>query len=165
MDGRLGNPTSVLATTYHDLHRVRRAALNPMFSRRQVQENFLPIVEEKAGKMCSAIAESGVNGNVVVLDKAYCAFSGDIITQVAFAKCYNGLDSPGFKDTFHELFMATGAGSHVMLHFPWMQGLMMSMPEWAVLKIQPLMHSFFRMRRVCLVDSLWPPIADVAFRT
>ena len=138
MEGRLGNPHTVLSTLSHDLHRVRRAALNPMFSRRQVQVGFQPVIREKANRLCSKVAENGSDGNVVLLDRGYSAYSGDIITQVAFAKCYNHLDSPGFKETFHEVFMEIGASSNLIMHFPWMIPLMKSMPEWFVLTFQRL---------------------------
>ena len=148
MESRLGNPHAILNTADHDLHRVRRAALNPMFSRRQVQDGFQPAVWEKANKLCSKVAENGADGNIVILSRAFSAFSADVITQFAFAKCYNHLDSPGFEETFHEAFQATGAASHIMLQFPWMLPLMKSMPEWLVLKTQPSLALTLRMQRV-----------------
>ena len=152
MEGRLGNPHSLLLTADHDLHRMRRAALSPMFSSRTVQESFQPVVWEKVNRLCSKVAENGADGNVIALDRAYCAFSGDIITEFAFAKCYNHLDSPGFEETFHDFFQAAGASSLIMMHFPWLQDLMKLMPEWFVLKAQPLLLLMFRMQRVSLMD-------------
>ncbi len=149
---RLGNPHSLFETSNHDLHRVRRAALNPMFSRRQVQEGFQPVIREKVNKLCSKVAENGVDDSIVLLDRAYCAFSGDVITQFAFAECYNHLDSPAFKETLLEGFKATAALSHVMLYFPWLRHLMKTMPEWFILKSQPLLVFVFGMQQVSLAD-------------
>lgn len=126
MEGRFGNPQSLFTTSNDDLHRVRRAALNPMFSRRQIQEGFQPGILEKVNKLCSKLAENRVDGHIVLLDRAYSAFSGDVITQFAFAKCYNHLDSPDFKETFYEAFMAASKSGHVTMQFPWMNPLMKS---------------------------------------
>ena len=125
-----------------------------MFSKRQVQDGFQPVVWEKANKLCSKVAENGVDDNIVILSRGFSAFSADIITQFAFAKCYNHLESPGFEDTFHESYEATGASSHVMLQFPWMLPLMKSMPEWLVVKIQPLLALTLRMQQVCSANEL-----------
>ena len=125
-----------------------------MFSRRQVQDGLQPVVWEKANKLCSKVAENGVDDNIVDLNRAFCAFSGDVVTQLTFAKCYNHLDSPGFVETFHESFKAAGAASHVMLQFPWMLPLMKSMPEWVVLKTQPLLFLTLRMQQVSSVNEL-----------
>ncbi|MCJ1451061.1 hypothetical protein MMC28_001395 [Mycoblastus sanguinarius] len=116
MSGQFDNPTSVFATSDHDLHRIRRAALNPMFSHKQIHERIS-------------------------------AFAGDIITQFAFAKCYNHLESQGFEETFHESFMAAGTLAPLTVHFPWIKPVMKSMPEWFVFKVQPLMVPLFQMQR------------------
>lgn len=153
MEGRFGNPHSLFTTPNHDLHRLRRAALNPMFSRRQINEGFQPVIRGKVEKLCTKLAENCVEDHIVRLDRAYSAFSGDVITQFAFAKCYNHLDSPEFKETFHEAFMAAGKSGHVTMQFPWMNPLMKSMPEWFVLYAQPLLFLVFRMQRVSRADS------------
>jgi hypothetical protein len=119
MAGRFGANTMTFTTAKTDLHAIRRAPLNPMFSKRSIAK-FEPVIRDKVELMVKGIAEAKNTGAVLVLSNAFNAFAGDVITEYCFGFCYNHLESPGFKDNFHPVFIAVGAIEHLAMQFPLM---------------------------------------------
>ena len=119
MTGRFGANTMTFTTAKSDLHAIRRAPLNPMFSKRSIAK-FEPVIRDKVKLMCKGIAATKQTGDILVLSNAFNAFAGDVITEYCFGFCYNHLESPGFKDNFHPAFMAVSAFGHLALQFPLM---------------------------------------------
>lgn len=115
--GRFGANTMTFTTSKSDHHAIRRAPLNPMFSKRSIAK-FEPVIKDKVELMCKAIRAHSETGEVLVLSDAFSAFSGDVITEYCFGFCYNHLESPGFKENFHPTFMALAKFSHLVLQFP-----------------------------------------------
>jgi len=119
MSGRFGANTMTFTTAKSDLHAVRRAPLNPMFSKRSIAK-FEPVIQEKVGHMCKCISNFKEPGEALVLSNAFNAYAGDVITEYCFGFCYKHLESPGFKENFHRAFMAVSAFGHLALQFPMM---------------------------------------------
>jgi cytochrome P450 len=119
MAGRFGANTMTFTTSKSDLHALRRAPLNPMFSKRSIAK-FEPVIRDKVELMVKGITDAKNTGEVLVLSNAFSAFAGDVITEYCFGFCYNHLDSPGFKDNFHLAFMAVSAFGHLAMQFPLM---------------------------------------------
>ena len=65
------------------------------------------------------------------------ALTTDIITEYAFAKSYDQLDSPGFMDTFQEALVTIYTTGHFALHFPVVFPLLDAIPEWITAKVKP----------------------------
>jgi hypothetical protein len=90
-----------------------------MFSKRSIAK-FEPVIQKKVELMCKGIEASYDTGSVATLSNAFNAFAGDVITEYCFGFCYNHLESPDFKDNFHQAFMAVSAFGHLALQFPLM---------------------------------------------
>jgi hypothetical protein len=54
MTGRFGADTMVFTTTKSELHAIRRAPLNPMFSKRSITK-FEPFIKDKVELICKGI--------------------------------------------------------------------------------------------------------------
>jgi cytochrome P450 len=115
--GRFGNNSSVFTTSNHELHRIRRAVLNPLFSRRSIL-NFQPVIRQKVDLLCEVFAKYKDSGLAFDINKAWSAFAGDIICEYAFGFGYNHLESPDFETSFHACFMALCQFSNLALQFP-----------------------------------------------
>ena len=113
----------------------------------------MPVIRQKADLLCSKLAESRADGRVVTLSKAWCAFTGDIMTQFAFGKSYDQLESPEFANTFHEAVLASSKMGLLTLQFPWIIRLMNGLPQWFVLRFQPMFGLFFQMQRVSQLET------------
>lgn len=78
-------PQSIFGTTEHELHRLRRSALNPYFSRANIDAQ-VPVVQRKTLALCDLLLVSG--SQPVRLDVAFEALTIDVITHCAFGKSH-----------------------------------------------------------------------------
>ena len=76
------------------------------------------------------------------------ALTTDVITDYAFARSYNHLDSPDFKETLHEALEAIYVTGHFALHFPIVFPILDLLPDWLVLKMQPALLPVVGLRKV-----------------
>ena len=137
-----------MMTSPDDLHRVRRAALNPYFSKKRITE-FQPVIRKKIDKLCQKIAEFHDKDSEFHWHKAMTAYAGDVISEYSFAKSYDHLDSPNFSETWYEPMHAACESGALTLQFPWLWRLMNSLPDAVVLKLQPLLYMLIRLQQVC----------------
>lgn len=145
---------SVFATPQHNLHKIRKAPLLPLFSKKRISD-FQPVIREKLDILCKKIDQYVADGGHFALNRALIAFSGDVITMYVFGQSYEHLESPGFKETFQEPFMAASESGHVALQFKWLYPLMEALPEWLVLKMQPQVSLILQLAKVSTTESLW----------
>lgn len=125
-----------MSTIQHDLHRFRRKAISPFFSILKIDQ-FQNVIREKVDKLSRKLEIYQQTGEVLALDRALMALTTDIITEYAFAKSYDQLDSPGFSDTFHEALLTIYITGHFALHFPIVFPLLDAIPEWITKKFKP----------------------------
>jgi cytochrome P450 len=118
MAGKFGNNGSIFTTSNHDLHKLRRSALNPLFSKRSIL-NLQSVILSKVSILCNNIAQYEKNEKVLTISNAWSALAGDVICDYAFGYSYAQLESPDFEESFHEAFMAVSEFGHVALQFPW----------------------------------------------
>lgn len=119
-----------------------------MFSVKRISE-FQPVIQEKVEKLCQKISQYQ-DGQILPLSRAWMALTTDIITEYAFAKSYDQLDSPDFQDTLHEALLAIYTTGHFALHFPLLFPILDSLPDWLVLRAQPALLPVVGLRKVNL---------------
>jgi len=145
---RFGFASDTFSTVEHEDHRMRRKALSPMFSAKRITE-FQPVIRAKTDKLCEKLREYQQDGRVLPMGRAWMALTTDIITEYAFANSYNHLDSPNFKDTMHEALVAIYSTGQFALHFPIVFPILDMLPDWFVLRVQPVLQPVVGMRKVC----------------
>jgi cytochrome P450 len=139
-------PRSIFATPDHNLHKVRKSPLQPLFSKKRISD-FQPVIRDKLAILCSKIDQFVQNGRPFALNRACTAFSGDVITTYVFGQTYDHLQSPDFKETFQEPFMAASESGNVALQFKWLYPLLESLPEWLVFKMEPRMSLILQLAK------------------
>ena len=80
MSGRFGCDTSVFTTASDELHRVRRGALNPMFSRARIVD-LQTIIQDKVGTLLDRIREFQNEGKILPINRAFMALTGDVVME------------------------------------------------------------------------------------
>lgn len=121
-------PGSAYATVDHDLHRIRRAAQNPYFSKRQIL-NFSPYIQSRIDKLVGRLSNEYSNRKKILsLSHAYSSFSCDIVMEYSFAKGHDFLSSPDFFSPFPEYLRDFQGTVHVLTHFPWMLPVLKALP-------------------------------------
>ena len=69
----------------HALHKIRRSAISPFFSKRQIVLIW-PYILSKPEKLCISLQDIADTSTVFVLTRAFGCFSLDVINQVCFWK-------------------------------------------------------------------------------
>ena len=83
-----GNSAKAMGSTIsRNLHRLRRAAVDPYFSKRNVL-NFEPVIDAKVTRLCELMGTF---------------YAKDIITKYSFADCCDLLDSEQHSDKWREI--------------------------------------------------------------
>lgn len=135
------NVPAMFTSISNEEHRRRRAPLNHFFSRRAVLD-LEDIVKEKADKLCRRVRESLEAGKPADLRSGLRAVSIDVLTEYAFADCWNHLDAPDFNEWFSEAVRDTSVVWWMLQQFPILVGPMALMPEKWARKMGPAMDGW-----------------------
>lgn len=146
-------PNSMFAASDHNLHKLRKSPLLPLFSKKRISD-FQPVVREKLDLFCSKIDDYATSGRHFAINRAFTAFSGDVITTYVFGDSYHHLESPDFKESFLEPFMAASESGHIALQFKWIYPVLKMLPDWLVLKLQPQMYLILQLAKVGVLQPV-----------
>jgi cytochrome P450 len=131
-----GADGSSFATVPHDLHRLRRGALNPFFSVRSVSR-LEPMIKSKIEKLCARFEGIAKTQEIVRFDAAFMALTMDIICDYAFAHDRRYLDEPDFKLLWKQTIIGAFEGGALGRQFPWMLPFMKCLPLSVVSFMNP----------------------------
>ncbi|KUL84200.1 hypothetical protein ZTR_06934 [Talaromyces verruculosus] len=127
--GRFGYARDTFSTWQHELHHQRRKALSPYFSDKSIRE-FQPAIRAKVDKLRTKLSTYVDDGRVLHLNRAWMALTTDIITEYAFARSYDQLDSPDFQETLHDALVAIYTTGQFALHFFMVFPILDALPNW-----------------------------------
>jgi cytochrome P450 len=139
---QFGADESTFSACHHSLHRIRRAALNPFFSKQRLlklEGTIWDLVE----KLCSRFEDHRVSGEPLPTRLAYACLTTDVIMQYSMGKESNALDDPNFNPLFTEAIKDIAAFGVIFKHVPWMYPILRSLPESLVAKLSPQMGAIF----------------------
>ncbi|KAK3174712.1 hypothetical protein OEA41_001958 [Lepraria neglecta] len=129
-------PLSVGGTIQHELHRKRREALNPFFSKKSVQ-SLGPMIARKAELLCDRLNDN-LNSQIPVnLSEVYFAFANDVVSQYSFGHDNDLLRDPiraaSLRANLSELLL----GVKINQHFPWIVETLELLPMALAKHIMP----------------------------
>ncbi|KEF50879.1 uncharacterized protein A1O9_13069, partial [Exophiala aquamarina CBS 119918] len=135
-----------LTTVPHELHRSRRAAISPFFSKRSVS-NLESVITGLAERLCLRLSSYSGTGLPVVLNDAFSCFATDVITEYAFARSYDFLQNPNFLPNLRLSLQGLMVSVHYVKHFPWILGIMDLLPFTVVEWVDPRVARLLQMRK------------------
>ena len=144
----LGNPLSMHGTLDHYAHRMRRAALNPFFSKQKIS-SLTPIIQAQIEKLSSRLDGFVDSGKVVPIGAAYSAFTMDVVTDYILEKSYGNLDCEDFNTEFVTTIADLGFVWRAGKHIRWLSMLFYNAPMWAVRMTSPSMIRYKIFLEVC----------------
>lgn len=122
-------PLSTFGCVSNETHRIRRGAMNPMFSRKMVLE-LEQVVQDKATKVCN-ITQKGVDtGKPIDLHHAFRSVSVDVISDYAFDSSYDLLDKEDIGAYFFRMVRGLGPAFYTFQQIPLAQKIALSTPPW-----------------------------------
>jgi len=150
-----GLKTAAFGTTSNELHRVRRAALTPLFSRKAVLE-LEAVVQSKASKLIARVKDAISKEQPVDLHHGFRALAVDVITDYAFGNCYNQLDKDNFAADFFEMTSELAPRGWLLQAFP----ILLPISEWVTLgmakRMNIYLYNFLQFRTVA--NTFLPPL-------
>lgn len=120
-------PGAALGTIDHDLHRSRRAALNPFFSKQSVRR-LEPIVQEALGKVLDRFSQHAKTGSPISVSLLYSALTSDIINNYAFGPSESALEQPDLNEPHFRAFIEAAEGYHITCYLPFLPKLYATLP-------------------------------------
>lgn len=152
--GMFGNSSSFFGAVPHELHRRRRAPLNPFFSRASVQK-LEPMIKDVVERLCSRLEGFRETQEPVNLRHAFAAVTMDVITDYTFGTSYKCLDEPDFAPIWPDSVDSVSEQSHLNKQMPWILEMMRMTPLWIVERMNP---HIMRLIRFQMVSSAHDPI-------
>lgn len=123
-------------TVEHEVHRKRRGALNPFFSKASIVGN-LPILQEKLAIMCSRLDKIAGSREVLDLEAIYLAFTTDVLTQCSYGWSYDYIHADDWAMTWKLVNTGGRASAAIVRSFPLIGAMVRSMPLSLALKLVP----------------------------
>ena len=148
VENRFNMPQSTFSTAHSKLHKPRRAALAPFFSTRKMQGHG-PFVQSLVDKICDRFKrEYAGQGIPVVLNDVFGALSGDVITNLAFARSYDLIGTENWESPFTIAVSNMVTTSHWMTHFAWIIPAMNCIPDKLLMAFSSKFKPIIVFRRV-----------------
>ena len=147
---QFANPGSIVGTLDHDIHRKRRAAVLPFFSKQKIYA-LEPVITSMVDKFCEKVEEYRKSGDVMALRHGFHCFAADVIADYCFAESGGLLDKPGFALSnmqHHQHGLKSGLRAR---YFPsWYMPVVRGAPEWITQSVDPAAKHFEVWHRVSL---------------
>ena len=145
---------ATFTTTGHALHRLRRSAIAPSFSKRKVLDRA-PFIQSQVEKICSRLTQDYVGRDkTVIMNDLFTCYAADVILESMFAMSYGFLDSPKFECPFGKSMKGLKSMAHLSAQFPWIPWLANRLPEKLLLRLQPSLAAIIGMQDVRIALAL-----------
>ena len=144
----LSVPESTAATVSHDLHRTRRAALNPYFSKGSIRR-LDPVIQRTLKNLLRRFSACAKAGDIMPLSIVYKAATSDVISDYTFGASVDYLKRDDYNAPFFEALSGSFEMAWWLMHMPWLASLMNSIPVAVLSYLMPDLESLFQMQRVC----------------
>ena len=144
----LSVPEATGATVAHDLHRTRRAALNPFFSKSSIRR-LDPVIQRTLENLLRRFSACAKTGEIMRMKIVYNATTSDIISDYTFGASSDYLKRDDYNAPFFEGIQGSFEMAWWLMHMPWLASLMHFIPKPVLSYIMPGMESLYEMQRVC----------------
>lgn len=120
----------------------------PFFSKQRILRHA-SLIQAKVDKVCSRIANdySGKD-KVLVLNNIFTCYVADVITQYAFDKDYDFLNSPDFQSPFTLAIRSYKDVAHLWAQFYWLSRIVHKLPDSLIAFLQPSMATVIQFQSV-----------------
>jgi hypothetical protein len=136
---RFKNDNGVFTTPSHEVHRHRRAAVSPFFSKRKISQNG-PSLQLRADQLCDIIEREYKNSKKILqLDAMFACFVADTIVSFCFDKNYKWLESPDFHCDFAEAMDGIVENVHLVTQFSTLAKAMNMLSDRVLAVLNPSM--------------------------
>jgi cytochrome P450 len=140
-----GTSAAAVGTVDHDLHRHRRSALNPFFSKKQISQ-LEPRMMHHVDHLIERLKQFRQTRKQVNLVDAFTALTADLISDLAYGQTYNFLQQEYFNPEWHKFMMELSRNTHLMKQLPVLYNLLEVLPRALVSFIHPITRQLFALQ-------------------
>ena len=157
---RFGIPEATFSTTHAELHRERRAALAPFFSKQRIrsQNGKLSEITEHISRRLST--EYAGTGRVLSIGDMWSSMTIDITTDLAFSRSVNCAAAPDFKSPLSVGMQNIIWAAHWNAHFKFLVDMMNWVPDRVLGTLVPPFKPILEFRTVSSGAELLGIAAD-----
>ncbi|KAF3396638.1 Trichodiene oxygenase [Talaromyces pinophilus] len=119
---------ALLGTASHELHRIRRTALNPFFSRKSVMD-LVPTIQRPTAILCKRLEHASLTSEMLNLKYVFPAVTLDIINAYCFAREPTTVLEPDFGKKETDNVATLLKVSLLNTHIPWLMRFTYSLPD------------------------------------
>lgn len=130
------NECLVFSTVSHDLHRKRRAAINPLFSRGAVKASEMMIYEQ-ADILCKSLGKQLDQNGKAEMRLNFTAWATDVISIFALPKPLHLLEDPQASAKYHLTTKVAMLLTPLQKPFPWLVETALRLPLAFVQLVSP----------------------------
>lgn len=138
-------------TVDHDLHRLRREALGPFFSKRNVT-GLESRIKAKTELLCQRLDEHLVSQDPINLTAASLALTMDILTDYAFADDFGLLKQKDFNIKWRDTILSIMQALPTVRHFKWFLRVVTALPASLARLIAPDLSQLIEWKEVCILQ-------------
>lgn len=147
-----GADQGTLVTLDHHLHRIRRSALNPFFSKTNIRR-LEPIIQRRAQKVLSRMEKLESTGQPLVLFNLFSAFTSDVIIEYAFGESHDYLGRDDLNEDFYHMMDSMHHMGAAAKQFSWLMPLLLSIPQPITTRLDKGMAAFAALQNVSLPSN------------
>ncbi|QGA14556.1 hypothetical protein EYB26_002211 [Talaromyces marneffei] len=140
---------SVVGTNPHKLHRKRRAALNPFFSKASIRK-LQHEIDDKAIQLVERLRNE--KERVIKINHAYAALTNDIMVRYAFGREDNRSAHKDFDPSFHDNFIAGVSCLNLLRHVSWLDRAARSLPMSVLSRVSTVIAQFWQEKQTIIED-------------
>ncbi|KAF3808507.1 Cytochrome P450 monooxygenase sdnH [Colletotrichum gloeosporioides] len=141
MRAGLGMSDAIATTSQHELHHMRRKAVEGFFSKQSVTRMESRIHHE-ARRLDEKLRQLSGNGQVIHLDHAFSCVTGDLAAQFACGESPELIEEFEFNPEWHNSLMGILTMVPYVRNFPWINNVMRLVPVWVLKALNPELAGF-----------------------
>jgi hypothetical protein len=145
---RFNMPRATFMTSNAEDHKIRRTALAPFFTPAKIRGHgkFMQELLDTISRRLTT--EYAGRGKVLTLNDVFGCLSGDVITNLAFARSYHLVESDKWESPFTIAVSNLVHTSHWATQFEWLLPAMNMLPDKLVKVLAPIMAPIIDFRLV-----------------
>ncbi|KAL7943922.1 cytochrome P450 [Trichoderma barbatum] len=125
----VGLPLGSHGTIEHDIHRKRRAANAPLFSKRAIISDGQTLIRQHVNELANVFGKSLEEGKPVQLDTVLLAFTTDTLYHYAFDKDAGFMNDPIAAQSWRNAMISVAAATPFIKQFPWIIKMVTAVPH------------------------------------
>lgn len=134
-------------TIEHNVHRKRKLAMSPFFSKRSIQ-SAEPLLLTQAEKLCRSLHASFLKQEVVPLHTRFLGFTTDSVSQFGFNRNDGMQDDADKVEDWAETLRMVGYVFPLLRQFPWLIKVALKVPLAVLEVVVPVLSRFMKLHIV-----------------